>query len=65
MDLKDMMKAYELLYRAMLLSGWKDLYYKVRLWPDDIRNINSGNLTCQIIRTILMDRVPELYQVLK
>ena len=68
MDLQqtEMMKAYELLYKAMLLSGWKDLYHKVRLWPEDIRTLNdTTSCLCHVIRTMLMDKVPELYQILK
>lgn len=62
----EMMKAYELLYKAMLLSGWKDLYHKVRLWPEDIRVLNdTTSCLCQTIRCLLMDKVPELYQILK
>lgn len=69
----EMMKAYASLYRAMLLSGWKDLYYRVRLRPDDAYEINfyashspeNDYALCAIIRGILFDQVPELYQVLK
>lgn len=71
--LEEHTKAYKVLSAAMALCGWEHLYSKVHLSEDDVYEIlyysNPDNERdyplCAIIRGILFDQVPDLYQILK
>ena len=63
--MNSMLKAYAIIYRALDFMNRLDLYPKVRLYPSDIQLLESDGLQCQLVRTVLVDKNPELYKLLK
>lgn len=71
--LTEYIKAYSALRDAMTLSDFIEHYHKVHLRSKDVYDVNFYNIAnpqndlplCCIIRSILLDQVPELYQILK
>ena len=63
--MNSMIKAYALCYIALMYLGREDLYPKIRLYPSDIQILESDGLQCQLVRTVLVDKNPELYKLLK
>lgn len=63
--MNSMIKAYALCYMALSSMNRLDLYPKIRLYPSDIQILESDGLQCQLVRTVLVDKNPELYKLLK
>jgi hypothetical protein len=66
------MNGKQILYKGLSLIGMERFYKKVHLTEDNIYSLefyesrpNDDTLICQIIRGLLFDQIPELYQALK
>ena len=59
--------AYSIMRQALDLLGWSKYYDQISLNSDDIRELNDTTeyLLCVVVRGILFDSIPELYQTLK
>lgn len=72
-QLEDMGQAYSIMRQALSLLGWSQYYDQITLRPADIHELlyysNRANERdfplCCIVRGILFDSIPELYQTLK
>lgn len=72
-NLQAMSKAYAVVRQAMFLCGWHHLYHKVTLSTDEIGILlyysnmanKRGLPLCYVVRGILFNKLPELYQSLK
>lgn len=65
--LRRMGHAYAIMKQAMDLLGWSQYYDQVSLNSDDINELNDDTtyMPCVIVRGILFDSIPQLYQTLK
>lgn len=66
-------KAYSIMHQAMTILDWEKYFHRIRLSDDDVYELlyysdlsNDRDFPlCLIVRGILFDRVPNLYQILK
>lgn len=66
------MNAWQILYRALESCGMARFYKRITLRTCDIdsltyyyENTDKDFALCQIVRGLLFDQIPEMYQVLK
>lgn len=68
-----MAHAYTIMGQALTILGWERFYNQLNLSSNDINELcyyselnNSRDFAlCQIVRDILLDSIPALYQILK
>ena len=71
--LSNMYKAYTIMGQALKLLGWERFYNQLNLSSNNINELcyysdiaNDRDFAlCQIVRGILWDSIPALYQILK
>lgn len=65
--LRRMGHAYAIMKQAIDLLGWSQYYDQLNLSSGDINELNDDTtyMPCVIVRGILFDSIPQLYQTLK
>lgn len=60
-------QAYSIMRQALDLLGWSKYYDQLNLSSGDINELNDDTtyMPCVIVRGILFDSIPALYQALK
>lgn len=66
------MNAKQILYKALESCGMVRFYHQITLYRSEAESLvyyyehtDSDTLICQIVRGLLFDQVPEMYQALK